>query len=104
MRLPSVRCRNIIGVWPRKFFLRRADPPMRLLNSTARSPASTKSGVGFFLPEIYRLRGVCLLSLDRNNKDEAHRAFATAVDIAKRQGAVIFEHRAEASFSELAMK
>jgi predicted ATPase len=61
-------------------------------------------GVGFFLPEIYRLRGVCLLELDRNNKDEAHRAFADAVDIAKRQGAVIFERRAQASLSELAMK
>jgi class 3 adenylate cyclase/tetratricopeptide (TPR) repeat protein len=58
-------------------------------------------GVGFFLPEIHRLRGACLLALDRNNKDEAHRAFATAVDIAKRQGAVIFERRAAVSLSEL---
>ncbi len=60
--------------------------------------------VGFFLPEIYRLRGECVLSLDRNNKHEAHRAFATAVDIAKRQGAVIFARRAEGSLSELATK
>jgi tetratricopeptide (TPR) repeat protein len=60
-------------------------------------------GVGFFLPEIYRLRGACLLALDRNNKNKAHAAFSTALDIAKRQGAVIFERRALASLSELAM-
>ena len=59
-------------------------------------------GVGFYLPEIYRLRGECLLALDRDNKDEARPAFATARDIARRQGAVIFERRAEASLAELA--
>jgi class 3 adenylate cyclase/tetratricopeptide (TPR) repeat protein len=59
-------------------------------------------GVGFYLPEIYRLRGACLLALSRDNKDEARLAFATARDIARRQGAVIFERRAEASLSELA--
>ena len=58
-------------------------------------------GVGFFLPEIYRLRGACLLAVDRNNKDEAQRAFATARDIAQRQGAVIFERRAGRSLGEL---
>ncbi|NOJ49053.1 hypothetical protein [Bradyrhizobium archetypum] len=55
------------------------------------------------MPEIYRLRGVCLLALDRRNKVEAKSAFATAADIAKRQGAVIFERRAEASLSEFAI-
>ena len=59
-------------------------------------------GVGFYLPEIYRLRGECLLALDRANKEEARRAFTTARDIARRQGAVIFERRAEASLSEVA--
>jgi predicted ATPase len=58
-------------------------------------------GVGFYLPEIYRLRGECLLALDRANKEEARRAFTTARDIARRQGAVIFERRAEASLSEV---
>jgi class 3 adenylate cyclase/tetratricopeptide (TPR) repeat protein len=60
-------------------------------------------GVGIFLPEIYRLRGMCLLALDRGNKAEARSAFAAAADIAKRQGAVIFERRAEALLSELAI-
>jgi tetratricopeptide (TPR) repeat protein len=59
-------------------------------------------GIGFYLPEIYRLRGECLLALGRDNKDEARSAFATARDIARQQGAVIFERRAEASLSELA--
>ena len=61
-----------------------------------------EAGVGIYLPEIYRLRGACLLALDRRNKAEARSAFATAADIARRQGAVIFERRAQASLSELA--
>jgi len=64
--------------------------------------AIDEPGVGFYLPEIYRLRGVCLLALDRNNKDEARQAFVTGRDIANRQGAVIFAHRAQASLAELA--
>jgi class 3 adenylate cyclase/tetratricopeptide (TPR) repeat protein len=62
-----------------------------------------EAGIGVYLPEIYRLRGACLLALDRRNKAEARSAFATAADIAKRQGAVIFERRAQASMSELAV-
>jgi class 3 adenylate cyclase/tetratricopeptide (TPR) repeat protein len=58
-------------------------------------------GVGFYVPEIYRLRGECLLALGRGNKDEARQAFATARDSARRQGAVIFERRAEASLAEV---
>jgi class 3 adenylate cyclase/tetratricopeptide (TPR) repeat protein len=58
-------------------------------------------GIGFYLPEIYRLRGACLLALGRDNKDEARSDFATALDIARRQGAVILERRAAASLSEL---
>jgi predicted ATPase len=58
-------------------------------------------GVGFYLPEIYRLRGACLLALGRGNQDEALAAFAAARDIAKRQGAVLLQRRAEASLSEV---
>lgn len=61
-----------------------------------------EAGIGIYLLEIYRLRGACLLALDRGNKTEARSTFATAADIAKRQGAVIFERRAQASLSELA--
>lgn len=62
-----------------------------------------EAGIGIYLPEIYRLRGECLLARDRRNKAEARSAFATAADIARRQGAVIFERRAQASLSEFAI-
>jgi class 3 adenylate cyclase/tetratricopeptide (TPR) repeat protein len=58
-------------------------------------------GVGFYLPEIYRLRGQCLLALDRANKDAARAAFVIARDVAKRQGAIIFARRADAALAEL---
>jgi class 3 adenylate cyclase/tetratricopeptide (TPR) repeat protein/energy-coupling factor transporter ATP-binding protein EcfA2 len=58
-------------------------------------------GIGFYLPEIYRLRGECLLALDRNNKEEARQAFTAARDTAKRQGAIIFQKRAAASLDQL---
>ena len=58
-------------------------------------------GVGFYVPEIYRLRGECLLALDRNNNNEARQAFVAARDIADRQGAVIFAHRTQACLAEL---
>ena len=58
-------------------------------------------GVGFYVPEIYRLRGECLLALDRSNSNEARQAFVTARDIANRQGAMIFAHRAQARVAEL---
>ena len=47
------------------------------------------------------MRGQCLLALDRDNKDEARRAFVTARDFAKRQGAILFERRAEAALAQL---
>jgi tetratricopeptide (TPR) repeat protein len=63
--------------------------------------AIDEPGVGFYLPEIYRLRGECLLALDRDRKEEARLAFETAREIAQRQGAMIFEHRARASAVEV---
>jgi class 3 adenylate cyclase/tetratricopeptide (TPR) repeat protein len=59
-------------------------------------------GVGWYLPEIYRLRGECVLAIDRNNKEDARRAFAAARDIANQQGAVILARRAEASLANVA--
>jgi predicted ATPase len=58
-------------------------------------------GVGFYLPEIYRLRGACLLALNRSNKDDARQAFTIARDIANRQGAIILERHASASLAEI---
>ena len=59
-------------------------------------------GVGFYLPEIYHLRGQCLLALNRANTSAAREAFVTARDIAQKQGAALFERRAETSLAELA--
>jgi tetratricopeptide (TPR) repeat protein len=63
--------------------------------------ASDEPGVGFYLPEIHRLRGECLLSLSRRNKGKARQAFVTARDIARLQGATIFERRAKARLVEM---
>jgi len=60
-------------------------------------------GIGNYLPEIYRLRALCLLAIDRDNKQEARSQLATAVEIARRQGASMLERRAQTSLSELAM-
>jgi class 3 adenylate cyclase/tetratricopeptide (TPR) repeat protein len=59
--------------------------------------AIEEPGVGFYLSEAHRLRGECLLAVDRKNKEEARQAFAVARDIANRQGALILARRAEAS-------
>jgi tetratricopeptide (TPR) repeat protein len=58
-------------------------------------------GVGFYLPEIHRLRGECLLSLSRRNKAKARQAFMTARDDARHQGATLFEHRAASRLAEI---
>jgi tetratricopeptide (TPR) repeat protein len=63
--------------------------------------AVDEPGAGFDLPEIYRLRGQCLLALGRSNMNEARQAFVTGREIAIRQGAVIFARRAEASLAEI---
>ena len=58
-------------------------------------------GVGFYLPEIHRLRGECLLSLSRRNKSKARQAFTTARDVARLQGATLFELRAKTRLVEM---
>ena len=64
--------------------------------------AIEEPGVGFCLSEIYRVRGECLLAIDRKTKDEARQAFAVARGIANRQGAVILARRAEVSLLQMA--
>ena len=63
--------------------------------------ATDEPGIGFFLPEIHRLRGECLLSLNRRNKAKALQAFTIALDNARRQGAMLFERRTEARLVEM---
>jgi hypothetical protein len=47
--------------------------------------ALDEPGVGLYLPEIYRLRGECLLAIGHNNKDDTRQAFSTARDISRRR-------------------
>jgi class 3 adenylate cyclase/tetratricopeptide (TPR) repeat protein len=63
--------------------------------------AIEEPGVGFYLPEIYRLHGECLLSLNRSNKAEARRLFTVARDNARQHGATLFEHRATTRLAEI---
>jgi class 3 adenylate cyclase/tetratricopeptide (TPR) repeat protein len=56
-------------------------------------------GVGFFLPEIHRLRGNCLLRLDPGNFDEAVGEFEAAIGIARQQQARVFWLRAAISLT-----
>ncbi len=63
--------------------------------------ANEERDVGPYIAEIHRLRGLCLLALDRANKDAARAAFTTARDIAQRQGATLFARRAEDALAAL---
>jgi hypothetical protein len=50
--------------------------------------------VGFYLPEVYRLRGECLLRLDPPHLEKAVDAFEAAIAAAKHQHALAFQLRA----------
>jgi class 3 adenylate cyclase len=72
----------------------RALEPLDMILRTIKEP-----GVGFFLPEIYRLRAECLLRLDPANFDEAAREFEAAIATAKQQQARVFWLRAAIGLS-----
>jgi tetratricopeptide (TPR) repeat protein len=63
--------------------------------------ANEERDVGFYIAEIRRLRGRCLLALDRANKEEARAAFTAAKHIVERQSAVAFLRRADAELASL---
>jgi class 3 adenylate cyclase/tetratricopeptide (TPR) repeat protein len=54
-------------------------------------------GVGFYLPEIYRVRGECLLSLDPQDREAALNSLTMAAQIARQQGSHILKLRAALS-------
>ena len=62
----------------------------------------TEPGVGMFVPEHHRLHGVCLLRLGADHADEAMRSLQTALDVARQQGAALFELRAAMSLAKAA--
>jgi predicted ATPase len=58
-------------------------------------------GVGFYLPEIHRLRGECLLRLDAAQFSEAAREFDTAIAIARQQQSHLLQLRSAISLTHL---
>ena len=67
----------------------RALEPLDMILQTLKEP-----GVGFYVPEIHRLRGECLLRLDASGFDDVVREFDAAIAAAKQQHARIFQLRA----------
>jgi hypothetical protein len=59
--------------------------------------AITEPGVGAYLPEIYRLRGECLLRLDPPHFGEAVGELQTSIGVAKQQQVRAFQLRAALS-------
>jgi hypothetical protein len=47
-----------------------------------------------FVPELYRLQGMCLLRLDSHNEEDAMSSLQMAVDIAKQQNTTLFQLKA----------
>jgi hypothetical protein len=86
-------CRNTIWAWRGRCCSLPAGPPDGLAHLDRAIAGIDEPGVGFYLPEIYRWRGECLLALGRDRKDEARQAFVTARSVARQQRAVIFERR-----------
>jgi len=62
----------------------------------------TEPGIGFCVPELYRLQGLCLLELDSGNRPEAMNSMQLAVDIAKQQRATLLHFKAAISMAEAA--
>ena len=64
----------------------------------------TEPGVGFYISELYRLQGICLLRADHGaNKDAAMRSLRMAVDVARKQSATTLELRAAVSLARAAI-
>ena len=60
----------------------------------------TEAGVGFYISELYRLQGVCLLRADRGaNAESALLSLRTGVEVARTQGATALELRAAVSLA-----
>jgi tetratricopeptide (TPR) repeat protein len=59
----------------------------------------TEPGIGFCVPELYRLQGVCLLRLDSHKKEEAMSSLQMAVDVSKQQQAPLLQLKAAISMA-----
>ena len=64
----------------------------------------TEPGVGFYISELYRLQGICLLRTDPSKQDEAMNSLRTAVDVARTQRATLLELRAATSLARASIE
>jgi class 3 adenylate cyclase/tetratricopeptide (TPR) repeat protein len=60
----------------------------------------TEPGVGFYLPELYRIRGQCLLALGDGRFNEAVAEFDAAIAAAKQQQSRLFQLRAALALAQ----
>jgi predicted ATPase len=63
--------------------------------------AAEKSGEGLYEPELHRLKGELLLTSSQENRDQAERCYARALDLARHQSARSLELRAAVSLGRL---
>lgn len=68
----------------------------------AQLDALTEPGIGFYLPELYRIQGTCLLGLDSHHNEEAMSSLQMALNIAKQQNAVLFQLKAAIDMAKAA--
>ena len=59
----------------------------------------TEPGVGIFVSELHRVRGICLLRADGADKSEAMHSLRVAVEVAREQQAAVLELRAAVSLA-----
>jgi predicted ATPase len=62
----------------------------------------TEPGIGFCVPELYRLQGVCLLRLNSGKEEDAMTSLQMAVDTAKQQKTVLFQLKAAINMAGVA--
>ena len=63
----------------------------------------TEPGVGFYVSELHRLRGICLMRIDPANGADAMDAHRVALEIAAKQGTTLLELRAAVSLARTAI-
>ena len=77
----------------------RPDEALRLLDDALAQV--NRTGERFFEAELHRLKGESLLAMSPLQADEAETAIATAIAVARRQGAKLLEDRATTSLDRL---
>jgi predicted ATPase len=81
---------------------RRAEEGLDLV--TEGLATAEETGLRFFQAELHRIEGELLMIKDPGNVADAERCLGVAIDVARRQGARLYELRATASLARLLKK